>query len=138
MEPREEIKALTEELEHHSYLYYVLDQPEIEDYEYDRKLRRLEELERAYPQYASPLSPTQRVGGQPLSQFEEVHHAVPLESLQDVFSFEELEAFENGLRQSLSAPVYSVEPKVDGLSVALEYRDGEFYRGATQIGRAHV
>ena len=132
MEPREEIKALTEELEHHSYLYYVLDQPEIEDYEYDRKLRRLEELERAYPQYASPLSPTQRVGGQPLSQFEEVHHAVPLESLQDVFSFEELEAFENGLRQSLSAPVYSVEPKVDGLSVALEYRDGEFYRGATR------
>ena len=132
MEPKERIEALTKELEHHSYLYYVLDQPEMEDYEYDKKLRELEELEQAYPQYALPTSPTRRVGGAPLSQFAEVHHVVPLESLQDVFSFEELAAFEGGLRQSLSDPVYTVEPKVDGLSVALEYRDGVFVRGATR------
>lgn len=132
MEPKEQIKRLTEELERHSYLYYVLDQPEIPDYEYDQKLRQLEELEKAYPQYASPLSPTQRVGGAPLEQFEKVQHAVPLESLQDVFSMEELAEFDAHLRESVPDPVYTVEPKVDGLSVALEYRDGLFYQGATR------
>ncbi len=132
MEPKEQIERLTEELERHSYLYYVLDQPEIPDYEYDQKLRQLEELEKAYPQYASPLSPTQRVGGAPLEQFEKVQHAVPLESLQDVFSMEELAEFDAHLRESVPDPVYTVEPKVDGLSVALEYRDGLFYQGATR------
>ena len=132
MEPKEQIKQLTEELERHSYLYYVLDRPEIPDYEYDQKLRQLEELEKAYPQYASPLSPTQRVGGAPLEQFEKVQHAVPLESLQDVFSMEELAEFDAHLRESVPDPVYTVEPKVDGLSVALEYRDGLFYQGATR------
>ena len=132
MEPKEQIKRLTEELERHSYLYYVLDQPEIPDYEYDQKLRQLEELEKAYPQFASPLSPTQRVGGAPLEQFKKVQHAVPLESLQDVFSMEELAEFDAHLRESVPDPVYTVEPKVDGLSVALEYRDGLFYQGATR------
>ena len=132
MDPKEQIEALTAELEHHSYLYYVLDAPEMPDYEYDQKLRRLEELEAQYPQYASPLSPTKRVGGAPLSQFEKVAHAVPLESLQDLFSYEEVEDFDAHLRESAPETVYTVEPKVDGLSVALEYRGGSFVRGATR------
>ncbi len=132
MDPKKEIEALTQELEKHNHLYYVLDRPEIPDYEYDRMLRRLEELEAQYPQYASPLSPTKRVGGEALSQFEKVHHAVPLESLQDVFSFEELREFDARVREQLEEPEYTVEPKVDGLSVALEYVDGRFVRGATR------
>ena len=86
MNPREEIAHLTEVLERANHQYYVLDAPEMEDYEYDRLLRRLEELEAAHPELASPLSPTRRVGGEALSKFEKVEHAVPLESLQDVFS----------------------------------------------------
>ena len=85
MEPKQQIEQLTRELEHAGYLYYVLDNPEMSDYDYDHKLRQLEELEAQYPQYASPLSPTRRVGGQALSEFVKVRHAVPLESLQDVF-----------------------------------------------------
>ena len=83
MEPKQQIEQLTRELEHAGYLYYVLDNPEMSDYDYDHKLRQLEELEAQYPQYASPLSPTRRVGGQALSEFVKVRHAVPLESLQD-------------------------------------------------------
>ena len=94
MEPKQEIEQLTRELEHAGYLYYVLDNPEMSDYDYDHKLRRLEELEAQYPQYASPLSPTRRVGGQALSEFVKVRHAVPLESLQDVFSYDELRDFD--------------------------------------------
>lgn len=132
MEPKERIEQLTRELERHNHLYYVLDRPEIADYEYDAMLRELEELEAAYPELASPLSPTRRVGGEPLSQFDKVTHAVPLESLQDVFSFEELREFDARIRESMEEPVYTVEPKVDGLSVALEYREGRFVRGATR------
>jgi len=132
MEVRNEIEQLTRELERHNHLYYVLDCPEIADYEYDRMLRRLEELEALYPEYASELSPTRRVGGQPLSQFEKVRHDVPLESLQDVFSLEELADFDRKVREMLDTPAYTVEPKVDGLSVALEYIDGKFVRGATR------
>ena len=132
MDAKQEIERLTKELEYHSYQYYVLDDPKIEDYEYDRMLRRLEELEAAHPEYASPLSPTRRVGGAPVSAFEKVRHAVPLESLQDVFSFEEFEEFDARVRESEPDAVYSVEPKVDGLSVALEYVDGTFVRGATR------
>ena len=129
--PQEEILSLTKELEHHNYLYYVCDAPEIPDYEYDRMLRRLEELESEYPQFRLASSPTQRVGGMALDQFESVRHEVPLESLQDVFSFEELEDFDARVR-AVRATDYTVEPKVDGLSVALEYRDGVFVRGATR------
>lgn len=132
MKPKERIEQLTQELERHNHLYYVLDRPEIADYEYDAMLRELEELEAAYPELASPLSPTRRVGGEPLSQFDKVTHAVPLESLQDVFSFEELREFDARIRESMEEPVYTVEPKVDGLSVALEYREGRFVRGATR------
>ena len=132
MEPKQEIEQLTRELEHAGYLYYVLDNPEMSDYDYDHKLRRLEELEAQYPQYASPLSPTRRVGGQALSEFVKVRHAVPLESLQDVFSYDELRDFDAHVREEEPDAEYSVEPKVDGLSVALEYVDGQFVRGATR------
>ena len=132
MNAKEEIARLTKELEHHNYCYYVLDDPQIPDFEYDRMLRQLEELEAAHPELASPLSPTRRVGGEALSQFEKVRHAVPLESLQDVFSFDELREFDARVRETVPEPAYTVEPKIDGLSVALEYVDGRFVRGATR------
>ncbi len=132
MNPKEKIERLTRLLEEANYQYYVLDDPKMPDYEYDRMLRELEELEARYPQYASPISPTKRVGGEALSQFEKVEHPVPLESLQDVFSKEELGEFEEKVSGAVSGAVYSVEPKVDGLSVALEYVDGKFVRGATR------
>lgn len=132
MEPKERIQQLTKLLEEADHQYYVLDDPQMEDYEYDRLLRELEELEKQYPQYADPLSPTHRVGGEALSQFEKVEHPVPLESLQDVFSQEELADFVEKINLDLPGTVYSVEPKVDGLSVALEYIDGNFVRGATR------
>ena len=132
MDIRQEMEQLSRELERANHQYYVLDAPEMPDFEYDRKLRQLEELEREYPQYASPLSPTKRVGGEAVSAFQKVRHAVPLESLQDVFSFEEFEEFDARLRETEPNAVYSVEPKVDGLSVALEYVDGQFVRGATR------
>ena len=132
MNPKEEIAKLTAELERANHEYYVLDAPTMADFEYDRLLRRLEELEAQYPELASPLSPTKRVGGEALSKFEKVTHEVPLESLQDVFSEDEVREFDARLRQSLPDACYSVEPKVDGLSVALEYVDGSFVRGATR------
>ena len=132
MDAKEQIRQLTEELEQAGYRYYVLDAPTMPDFEYDAKLRRLEELEQQHPEYASPLSPTRRVGGVALSQFEKVTHAVPLESLQDVFSIPELGEFDERIRQSEVQAAYTVEPKIDGLSVALEYRNGEFYQGATR------
>ena len=132
MEAQKEILELTRELEHAGFLYYVKDAPEMTDYDYDRKLRRLEELEAQYPEFAQPNSPTRRVGGQALEQFVKVRHAVPLESLQDVFSFDELREFDERLRKDEPEAMYSVEPKIDGLSVALEYMDGEFVRGATR------
>lgn len=132
MNPKEEIRTLTERLEQANHEYYVLDAPTMADFEYDRLLRRLEELEAAHPELASPLSPTRRVGGEALSRFEKVEHAVPLESLQDVFSEDEVADFDLKLRETAPNAVYSVEPKVDGLSVALEYIDGEFVRGATR------
>ena len=127
-----EIEALRRELTRAGYEYYVLDAPTMSDYDYDHKLRRLEELEAAHPETVTPDSPTQRVGGQALESFTQVRHQVPLESLQDVFDFAELEAFDQRVRGAVSDPEYVVEPKVDGLSVALEYEDGLFVRGATR------
>ena len=132
MDYREEMKQLREYLNQQSYLYYVLDAPVIPDYEYDRLNRRLEELEAAHPEEITPDSPTQRVGGPILTQFQEVEHPVPLESLQDVFDGGEVEEFLTHIRETFPDAEYSVEPKVDGLSVALEYRDGVFVRGATR------
>lgn len=131
MEPKERIEELTALLTEANYRYYVLDDPKMPDFEYDHLLRELEELETAHPEYAKPDSPTQRVGGQALSKFQEVTHPVPLMSLQDVFSMEELADFllktQDGREVS-----FSVEPKIDGLSVALEYENGRFVRGATR------
>lgn len=133
MDERQEIERLRLELEQANYEYYVLDNPTMSDYDFDHKLRRLEELEAAHPELASPDSPTQRVGGKVAEGFQEVVHRVPLESLQDVFDVGELTEFDQRVREALDGPVeYDVEPKVDGLSVALEYRDGVFVRGATR------
>ena len=133
MDYRQEIRELRQQLNHHGYLYYVLDAPTIPDYEYDRMLRRLEELEAQHPEEVTPDSPTQRVGGDPLSAFQPYSHPVPLESLQDVFDQKEVADFYHRMEDALGPDVaYSVEPKVDGLSVALEYRDGAFVRGATR------
>ena len=132
MDYRQEIAQLRETLNEAGHLYYVLDAPTMSDFEYDRLLRRLEELEAEHPEEVTPDSPTQRIGGKILSQFEQVRHDVPLESLQDVFDAEEVRAFFDRVGQEIPHAAYSVEPKVDGLSVAVEYRDGVFYRGATR------
>lgn len=132
MEIKERIAHLSQVLNEANYKYYVLDNPEMPDFEYDRILRELEELEIAYPQFSMPDSPTKRVGGEALSKFEKVNHPVPLMSLQDVFSMEELADFLLKVQQSVPSTEFAVEPKVDGLSVALEYVNGVFVRGATR------
>ena len=132
MNPKERVLQLTQILNDANYRYYVLDNPTMPDFEYDRLLRELEELEAAHPELVKPDSPTQRVGGEAVSGFEKYTHPVPLMSLQDVFSVEELNEF---LEKTLTAEpetAFSVEPKIDGLSVALEYVDGQFVRGATR------
>ena len=133
MDAQKEIIKLRRELEHHNKLYYVLDAPEISDYEYDMLMQRLKALEALHPELITPDSPTQRVGGQALSKFEPVQHQVPLESLTDVFSYDELFAFGDRMDASLLTPHdYVVEPKIDGLSMSLEYENGVFVRGATR------
>lgn len=131
MDSLQQIQKLREELNYHNYQYYVLDQPTISDFEYDRMLRQLEELEQANPEYITPDSPTQRVGGKALDSFAQVTHRVPLQSLQDVFSQEELMEFHHRVSQGQTME-YLLEPKIDGLSVALEYENGVFVRGATR------
>ena len=133
MDVEKEIISLRRELERHNRLYYVEDAPEISDYEYDMLMQRLKALEAEHPELITPDSPTQKVGGEALSKFEPVQHQVPLESLTDVFSYEELFAF--GERMDASLPTdhsYVVEPKIDGLSMSLEYENGVFVRGATR------
>ena len=132
MDPRQRIHELTEILIEANHRYYVLDDPQMPDFEYDRLLRELEELEHAHPEYARIDSPTNRVGGEAISKFEKVTHAVPLMSLQDVFSVEELDEFLDKVLAQEPDAVFSVEPKIDGLSVALEYENGVFVRGATR------
>ena len=127
-----EIKELREKLNENARLYYTLDASTMSDYEYDRLYRRLQELEAAHPEEITPDSPTQRVGDAVLNDFAEVRHPVPLESLEDVFDGDEVKGFLSKVLETLPRAEYSVEPKVDGLSVALEYRDGQFYQGATR------
>ena len=129
---KERIKSLTEQLNKANHQYYVLDDPKMPDYEYDMLLRELETLEAEYPQFALPDSPTKRVGGEALSKFEKVMHPVPLMSLQDVFSLEELGDFLEKIMSAYPGTAFTVEPKIDGLSVALEYENGVFIRGATR------
>ena len=132
MDYRGEIKELREKLNENARLYYTLDASTMSDYEYDRLYRRLQELEAAHPEEITPDSPTQRVGDAVLNDFAEVRHPVPLESLEDVFDGDEVKSFLSKVLETLPRAEYSVEPKVDGLSVALEYRDGRFYQGATR------
>ncbi|MBQ5405106.1 MAG: NAD-dependent DNA ligase LigA [Oscillospiraceae bacterium] len=133
MEIQHEIDKLRREIEYHSKLYYVMDAPVISDYEFDMLMQRLKALEAEHPELVTPDSPTQRVGGQALSQFEQVRHQVPLESLTDVFSYDELFAFGDRMDDLLTEPHdYVVEPKIDGLSMSLEYENGVFVRGATR------
>ena len=132
-EAREKILALRAEVEEHSRRYYDEDAPTISDFEYDKLIHTLMDLEEQFPEFLTPDSPTQHVGGKVSSKFAPVQHAVPLESLMDVFSHEELFAF--GERVDGAIPgekQYDVEPKIDGLSIAVEYRDGKFFRGATR------
>lgn len=133
MDVQKEILQLRKEINHHSKLYYVYDAPVISDYDFDMLMQRLKTLEAEHPELVTPDSPTQRVGGQALSQFTPVHHQVPLESLTDVFSYDELFAFGERMDSLIAeAHDYTVEPKVDGLSMSLEYENGVFVRGATR------
>ena len=133
MDAEKEILKLRKELEHHNKLYYVDDAPAISDYEYDMLMQKLILLESEHPELVTPDSPTQKVGGAPVSQFEEVRHQVPLESLTDVFSYDELFAFGERMDGMIDEQhEYIVEPKIDGLSMSLEYENGVFVRGATR------
>ena len=132
MDARERVEELNRLLTEANYRYYVLDDPTMPDFEYDHLLRELEDLEKANPDLLRPDSPTQRVGGAAISAFEKYTHPVPLMSLQDVFSLEELNEFLEKILLAEPDTAFSVEPKIDGLSVALEYVDGKFIRGATR------
>ena len=134
---QQEMQQLTEQLLYHARRYFNEDAPEISDFEYDKMQCRLRELEAQYPQLARPDSPTQRVIGAVLEGFEEVRHPYPMESLQDVFSFEEIRDFDRRMKERFPQVEYTVELKSDGLSVCLEYEDGKFVLGATR-GAGHV
>ena len=129
---RKRAEELTELLDKYTYQYYVLDDPEVSDYEFDMLMQELKAIEAEFPELVSPSSPTQRVGGMASGKFAKVEHAVQMASLQDVFSLEQVDAFVERCREQLSAPEYSVEPKIDGLSVSLEYTDGVLTRGSTR------
>lgn len=129
-----EIEELREQIRYHNHLYYVLDRPEVADTEYDALFRRLQEVEDRYPQFVAPDSPTQRVGATPAAGFATVPHAVPMLSLGNAFNAEEMRDFDRRIRKLLDIDevVYSIEPKLDGLSVELVYRDGIFMHGSTR------
>ena len=126
------VNSLRSEIEQHNYNYYVLDNPTVDDYTYDMLMQELKGLEEQYPELADKNSPTQRVGGEALNLFEKVEHRVQMGSLQDVFSFDQVQAFTERCQEAAQKPVYIVEPKIDGLSVSLEYENGELVRGSTR------
>ena len=129
---KEKIENLRATLRYHSDRYYNDDAPEIEDYEYDMMMRELKGLEEKYPEFDSADSPTKRVGGKADNSFASVEHTVRMESLQDAFSKEEIFDFDRRVKENVSDVHYVVEPKIDGLSVSLEYVNGEFFRGSTR------
>ena len=131
-EARAKVAQLTEELNYHNDRYYNHDDPVISDYEYDAMLRDLENLEAQFPELLLPTSPTQRVGGSRGEKFSPVVHSVPMESLHDSFSPDEIRDFDRKVREVVLNPIYVVEPKFDGLSVSCEYRNGVFVRGSTR------
>lgn len=126
------IEELSAELEENSRLYYDLDSPKLSDFEYDAMMRELKALEKEFPQLIKPTSPTQHVGGTPSKLFSKVTHAVKMESLQDAFSFDELREFDRRVKAAAGNVEYAVEVKIDGLSVSLEYQNGELIRGSTR------
>ena len=128
----EQIESLRAQVEYHADRYYNQDDPEISDFEYDKLFHQLLDLEEQNPQYYSPTSPTVRVGGTASNTFATVEHKVQMGSLQDIFSFEELRDFDRRVRETIPNPSYVVEPKIDGLSVSLEYRDGVLAIGSTR------
>lgn len=129
---KKRITELTDLLNYHNRKYYVEDSPEIEDYEYDALMRELRDLEEKYPDLMSESSPSQRVGGAPVSGFAKVTHTVQMGSLQDVFSYEQIKDFVNRIKNEIEYPLFTVEPKIDGLSVSLEYRNGSLNCGSTR------
>ena len=129
---RELAQKLREQINYYSELYYEKDDPAISDYEFDKLMHQLIDIEEEYPQLLTPDSPTHRVGGRASNSFEQVEHVVQMGSLQDVFSDEEVVDFDRRVREVVSDPIYVVEPKIDGLSVSLEYRDGVLVRGSTR------
>ncbi len=129
---KKEIDSLIKQIQYHNNLYYNEDNPEITDYEYDMLLRRLAELEKEYPEYKLSTSPVSTVGGVASSSFEKVKHQIQMGSLQDAFDFDELLQFDSRVREKINNVSYVVEPKVDGLSVSLEYENGNFIRGSTR------
>ena len=124
----ERVNELKVTLEQYNYEYYVLDNPSVDDYTYDMLMQELKQLEEKYPELADPNSPTQRVGGEALNSFEKVEHKVQMGSLQDVFSYEQVRNFTDRCFNEVVRPEFIVEPKIDGLSVSLEYVNGEFIR----------
>ncbi|MDE6030731.1 MAG: NAD-dependent DNA ligase LigA, partial [Oscillospiraceae bacterium] len=128
---KERVEALRGDIERHNHNYYDLDSPTIEDDEYDSLMRELRGLEQEFPELLTPDSPSQRVGGTALNTFEKVTHAVQMGSLQDVFSVSEVEEFVDRVAEQ-GAKEFVVEPKIDGLSVSLEYENGVFVRGSTR------
>ena len=128
----ERIKELRKTLNYHAKRYYVYDDPEISDFEYDRLYAELVRLEEENPQYFDPTSPTNRVGGKPLAKFQEVTHTTTMNSLSDVFEYSEIKDFVNKMASIVENPIFSVEPKIDGLSVAITYENGVLINGATR------
>ena len=131
-EIRAEVEKLRRELTYHAERYYVYDSPEISDYDYDMMYAALLKLEEEYPELVTPDSPTHRVGGKPLDKFEKVTHSVKMNSLSDVFSYDEIRDFCDRVALSVKDAEFSVEPKIDGLSVSLIYENGVFVQGATR------
>ncbi|WP_457668684.1 DNA ligase LigA-related protein, partial [Thiolapillus sp.] len=131
---RAQLEDLRRQIDYHNYRYYVLDDPEIPDSEYDRLMRELQDLEAAHPELITPDSPTQRVGAQPLKEFQEVRHKVPMLSLGNAFSDAEMAEFDERVRKLLGvdAVEYSAEPKLDGLAISLRYEQGRLVQGATR------
>ncbi len=132
LDAKKTAEDLREKLEKYSYQYYVLNESEVSDYEFDRMMHQLIDLEKEFPELLTPDSITHRVGGLAENSFAPVEHRVQMGSLQDVFSEDEVRDFDRKVREEIANPVYIVEPKIDGLSVSLEYRDGVMVRGSTR------
>src|SRR4030042_2330107 len=129
---KKEIKKLREELDYHNYKYYIENSPIISDYEYDQLLKKLEKLEKENPELKTADSPTQRVGGHPLDGFKTVEHMVPMLSLANTYTYDELRDFDERVKKFIPDVEYVVEPKIDGAGVALLYKNGIFIRGTTR------